>query len=225
MSDRADHPNIEGRTIKSMRDAFNMTKQRCYNKACKDYKHYGGRDIKICDRWLESFDNFLTDMGVRPKGMTLERVDNDGDYCPDNCIWATRAAQGQNTRQSRLITYKGGTHTVAEWERLLGFKRKTLRARINTLGYSIEEAMTKSVKSGGMVPGKKYKHLEDQSWRNTQAMHLKPKTPKLSIEDVTNMRLLYKEVAMTFTMVGRLFGVSTETASSAIQGIAAYGGY
>jgi len=210
--------------VRSMKQAFHMTKQRCYNQNCRDYKHYGGRGIRICERWLESTENFILDMGLRPDGMTLERIDNQGDYTPENCVWATRLTQSQNTRNARQITYKGETLTVAEWERRLGFSRGTLKARFNLLHYSVDEAMTKPVKCGGLLENKHYKHLEDQSWRDTKSMHLNPKPKKLSEELVAHMRLLNKEVAMTFTLIGRLFGVSTETASSAVQGLAAYEG-
>jgi hypothetical protein len=209
-------------TLKSMRRAFHMTKQRCYNESCADYKYYGGRGIKVCSRWLESFDAFVSDMGIRPKGMTLERIDNDKDYSPENCIWASRSIQSQNTRQSKIISYNGESHTMSEWERLLGFKEGTLKARLGPLGYSVDEAMTKPVKCGGLLPNKHYAHLEDQSWRDTKSMHKNPKLPKLSEDNVNHMRLLYNAVAMTFTSLGILFGVSTETASSAVQSLAAY---
>lgn len=216
---------MRSKVIKSMKDAFSMTKQRCYNPNCRDYKYYGARGIRICDRWLESFDNYLADMGLRPDGMTLERKDNDGDYSPENCVWATRAAQSRNTRQNVHITYKGKTLTIAEWENLLGFNPGTLNARINDLGYSIEDAMSKPVKPGGLLQGKEYQHIVDQSWRTTDAMRKAHLPPKLSQDEVGMMRALHQEVAMTFTMLGKLFSVSTETASNAVQGISSYKGY
>lgn len=173
---------------------------------------------------MSQTENFILDMGLRPDGMTLERIDNQGDYTPENCVWATRLTQSQNTRKARQITYKGETLTIAEWERRLGFSQGTLKARFNLLHYSVEEAMTKPVKCGGLLGNKHYKHLEDQSWRDTKSMRLNPKPKKLSEELIAHMRLLNKEVAMTFTLIGRLFGVSTETASSAVQGLAAYEG-
>lgn len=141
--------------IRSMRDAFSMTKQRCYNPRNRDYPHYGGRGIGICQEWLDDFNNFLRDMGPRPEGMTLERSDNNKDYGPDNCVWATRLAQMSNTRKAKNITYKGKTKSISQWERELGFKPGTLKARIGQLGYSIDEAFTKPVGCGLQREGHK----------------------------------------------------------------------
>lgn len=73
-------------------------KQRCFNKNNKSYKYYGGRGITVCDRWLESLSNFVEDMGERPEGYTLERINVNGDYCPDNCKWASWSEQMRNRR-------------------------------------------------------------------------------------------------------------------------------
>src|SRR5437879_5828925 len=75
-------------------------KTRCYNKKRPEYPRYGGRGIKVCDSWLHSFTNFFADMGVKPKGFSIDRVDNDGNYEPRNCRWATRLQQARNMRST-----------------------------------------------------------------------------------------------------------------------------
>jgi hypothetical protein len=120
--------------------------QRCYNPNNKGYKNYGGRGIKVCARWLESFENFYEDMGDCPKGLTLDRKDNDGDYTSENCRWATKEEQQNNTRINVWITYVGETKTRTQWERSLGMRPGLLNNRLNKDGWSIEKALTTSVR-------------------------------------------------------------------------------
>jgi hypothetical protein len=74
-------------------------RQRCFNPNCNDYKYYGARGITVCKRWLK-FANFFADMGVRPRGYTIDRINNDGNYTPKNCRWATHSQQMKNKRRS-----------------------------------------------------------------------------------------------------------------------------
>jgi len=106
-----------------------------------DHAHcYSGRGIKVCERW-QNYDNFVEDMGIRPAGKTLDRIDNNGNYEPANCRWATHKEQCSNTRKSRLLTLHGQTHTIKEWERIMGFSGATIWYRLKA-GLTVEEAIT-----------------------------------------------------------------------------------
>jgi hypothetical protein len=100
--------------------------QRCLNVKKDNYRHYGGRGITVCARWLHGedgksgFECFLEDMGPRPDGHEIDRIDNNGDYEPSNCRWATRSMQLNNKRNNNRVTMAGEIHTVTEWCRDLG---------------------------------------------------------------------------------------------------------
>lgn len=120
--------------------SWSEMKRRCYAKHRKEYPNYGGRGIKVCDRWLDSFANFVADMGVRPGGTTLHRVDNDGDYSPENCKWVDRITQESNKRSSRFVTVFGKTICLSEACRKYGKNYYTTHGRLRR-GLSIEKAL------------------------------------------------------------------------------------
>ena len=115
---------------------------RCHNKSHVDYKNYGGRGISVCVRWRRSFENFYTDTSPRPSGMSLDRIDNNGDYTAENCRWATRKQQNRNTRRNRVLTFNGESKCVSEWSEITGIRYHTIIGRIDRCGWSIDKALT-----------------------------------------------------------------------------------
>jgi hypothetical protein len=125
--------------------AWRAMKTRCRNPNSSAFYLYGARGIKVCDRWLK-FAPFLEDMGQPPPGHTLDRIDNNGPYAPENCRWATTLVQQNNTRRSRKIEYQGRTQTVAQWARELGLSRGRVMGRLQS-GWSVVDALTRPVDS------------------------------------------------------------------------------
>lgn len=128
---------------------------RCTNPSDAGWENYGGRGITICDRWRESYANFLADMGRRPSPRhMIERKDNNKGYEPSNCEWSTRQVQNNNTRRNRIIEFRGESKTLAEWGRTTGIRPHCIRQRIDIYGWTIEEALTTSKQPGKMPPRK-----------------------------------------------------------------------
>ncbi len=115
--------------------------QRCYDKNSHAYNRYGGRGIAVCTEW-KSFEGFYASMGEKPKGMSLERKDINGDYCPENVMWADAKTQANNRRSNIVLEHNGKTQTMQQWCDDLGLKIGTVWARINVYGYSVEKALT-----------------------------------------------------------------------------------
>jgi DNA-binding phage protein len=104
--------------------------RRCYCNRDTSFYLYGARGIVVCERWRNSFLDFLKDMGSRPIGRSIERIDNDGNYEPGNCTWATPLEQANNQRKNRKLTFNGQTKTMAQWARLVGLSWDGLKRRI-----------------------------------------------------------------------------------------------
>ena len=119
--------------------------QRCNNPNSDKYQYYGGRGVTVCERW-HTFENFLADMGERPSTKhSIDRIDNDRGYNPDNCQWVTMRKQNRNRRSNIEIEYNGETMCLTDWADRLGLNYETLRQRIRDYGWSVEDAFSRSV--------------------------------------------------------------------------------
>ena len=116
-------------------------KARCECKTNDAYPLYGRRGISVCKEWhdFETFEKWAKENGYGEK-LTIDRIDNNGNYCPENCRWATAKEQGNNTRSCRKITYKGKTKTMRGWEEELGYSRGIIYSRLKS-GWSVERAI------------------------------------------------------------------------------------
>lgn len=124
--------------------------QRCTNPRHVRYADYGGRGITVCESWLK-FENFYADMGPRPsKDRSLDRIDNDGPYCKENCRWATRKEQNNNTRANKLVTHGDLTMTISQWSVIYGVPSSVISYRLRN-GWAVEESLT--------LPTRKVNHV------------------------------------------------------------------
>ena len=165
--------------------------QRCRNENSHAYDFYGGRGIGVCDRWIEGvgeltgFETFVCDMGLRPSGdRSIDRIDNDGDYTPDNCRWATPLEQSRNNRNCRMLTHQGKTQSVTEWCEELGLSRSTVYGRLDS-GRSVAEALT-----------------SEQLSRNS---------PDLTEREKRRLASEYLNTDQTAKQVGRRYGASQDS--------------
>ncbi len=129
--------------------AWHGMKDRCLRENHPDYHNYGGRGITVCEEWMNSYETFLADMGRCPRGMSLDRKDNNAGYSKENCRWATLEEQNSNQRKNIFLAHDGITLTIAQWARKIGMKKITLWQRVNRFGYSTEEALTAPVTPNG----------------------------------------------------------------------------
>lgn len=137
----------------AIHQVWRSMRARCNNPNDPSFHNYGGRGIRVHPDW-DDFSKFLADMGPRPKGYDIDRIDNEGDYAPGNCRWVTRQQNLRNTRITRMITFNGETHPMRVWAEKLGVSHGCLKNRIDR-GWSIEVALT----SGRHVRGKRKSQL------------------------------------------------------------------
>ena len=137
---------------------------RCHNPNSTGYHRYGGRGIKVCESWRDSFWQFLEDMGDRPDGTSLDRIDTDGNYEPSNCRWATWDTQANNKNDNVLIEHDGEVKTITQWARQLGMRANTLQYRLYR-GWSIPQALgfeERVIPSKKMLQGELLAYVKEQ---------------------------------------------------------------
>lgn len=123
-------------------------KNRCLLKSCSNYKRYGGRGIKVCQEWIDNFENFREwsiSNGYNDQ-LSIDRIDNNGNYCPENCRWTTVKEQANNRKSNVILTYNGISQTIMQWSEEINIPYMTLRARIER-GWSVQKALTTPVLS------------------------------------------------------------------------------
>lgn len=136
---------IEGKTYytKPWYGSYHSMMDRCYRKNAANYKDYGGRGITVCEEWhdIRLFEKWAETNGYK-KGLSIERINTNGNYSPENCKWATPKEQCNNRRNTRYLTRDGETHTISEWAEITGIKRSTINSRV-CRGWTSERALTK----------------------------------------------------------------------------------
>lgn len=133
-----------GKTKHPLYGTWKGIKSRCLNQKDAYYQDYGGRGIELDESWVE-FDNFLNDMGDKPEGTSIDRIDNDKGYSKSNCRWATTRQQNNNQRSNRILTYNNESLSISQWARRTGINKGTLKGRAN-LGWATKDILTKPVR-------------------------------------------------------------------------------
>lgn len=149
------HPNTKhGYFGTPTYNSWAAMRQRCEYPSHIEYKRYGARGIKVCERW-HKFENFLADMGERPEGTTIDRKESDGDYTPDNCRWATKLVQANNSRSNHYLEFNGKIQTLSDWAREYGHLNGQVIAKRLRRGWSVEMAITAPAGHKEQEPGGK----------------------------------------------------------------------
>ena len=139
-------PKTHGKRYTKLYHIWSSMKDRCINPRCKDYDFYGGRGVKVCEEWIyfENFDAWAMKNGYK-EGLSIDRIDNHGDYCPENCRWITIKEQCYNRRSNHYIEYNGKIQTITQWAEEYGMTEQVLSGRLRK-GWDMESALTKPLK-------------------------------------------------------------------------------
>lgn len=139
---------VHGDTDSRLYNVWSAIKRRCYQPYEPKYDRYGGRGIKMCDEWRDDYSAFMKwaiengyDSNAERGECTIDRIDNNADYCPENCRWVSMTVQANNRESNHCISYNGETHTIAEWAEKANMPYARLAQRITRYGYSIEKAL------------------------------------------------------------------------------------
>ena len=132
-----------GMTKTKIWKTWRAMRERCYVPCVGGYKNYGGRGIKVCDEWNASFENFMEWAYANgyKENLSLDRIDVNGNYEPNNCRWVTFLEQANNKRTSHFLEYNGEIKTITEWSRITGINKNTLLSRVTKYGWSVERAL------------------------------------------------------------------------------------
>jgi hypothetical protein len=227
--------------ILELRNVWRLMIRRCESPKDTSFKDYGGRGIKICERW-HNFDNFYADMGVQPVGMQIDRIDNNGNYEPGNVRWVTPPQQTRNKRNNVNLTFAGRTMCMQDWAAEVGISPPTLLTRLQR-GWSVEQALTTpAVRRANSDPGDriltlngKKRHLAEWArelgvnpaailyrlnagWSLKDALTTpKPERPnaKLNMRQARAIRALYPNLSAE--KIAAKYGVSKKTVLNIIH--------
>lgn len=165
-----DRTRTHGKSKQDIYSIWDSMIARCDRPSRKDFHRYGGSGISVCDRW-KTFQNFYNDMGDRPDGMSIDRIDNTKGYHPDNCRWATAKTQARNQSKNRLITYGGRTQCLSAWAEEIGMSSISLQSRLDR-GWSVERSIEEPI-------DKRYAHDKNRKHQrhvgDTQHLRYQPK--------------------------------------------------
>jgi hypothetical protein len=189
---RTQHGHFSGGKMSPTYVSWVMMKQRCLNPNYTTFWRYGGKGITVCKEWL-NFNNFLSDMGERPSGTSIDRKDGTKGYYPENCRWATKAEQSRNKCNNIFISYDGKTKIITEWSTLIGMKVGVLYSRFH------RNCTTEQILGLQPVP-------------RAKIISKRPKVSDFQIPDVnrrSQMRFLHKN-GCTYKEIGNHFGISKQ---------------